>query len=245
MNNYNDTGDSWRAWYEDPDFEETVDEIWDGLKPLYGKLHGHVRHTLSELYGNEYVADGSEPIPAHILGDMWAQHWSSIYSLVEPYPDQGERPDATPELEKLTITKMYEISDEFYESLGLIKMTDQFWKKSVLERKPDVDMVCHASAWDFMSGDGRSGDGENDDFRIKQCTVKTQGSFITIHHEMGHIEYYQQYAHQPILFRGGANPGFHEAVGDTLALAVATPAHLHKGIFNLFFNFDLQKITDF
>ena len=56
------------------------------------------------------------------------------------------------------------------------------------------------------------------DYRIKQCTVKNQDDFVTIHHEMGHIQYYQQYAHQPVIFRSGANPGFHEAIGDTLAL---------------------------
>ena len=235
LNGYNDTGDSWRAWYDDPDFEELVEGIWAGLKPLYGKLHGHVRHILGEHYGDEYVGDGSSwypnPIPAHILGDMWAQQWSEIYPLVEPFPEAGVRPDATPELEKLSVLRMYELADEFYQSLGLFNMTDDFWKESVFEKKTDAEMVCHASAWDFMGGDGRSDDGENGDYRIKQCTAKTQSNFITLHHEMGHIEYYQQYAHQPIIFRSGANPGFHEAVGDTIALAVATPAHLNKGKF--------------
>ena len=74
-------------------------------------------------------------------------------------------------------------------------------------------------------------DGRTGDYRVKQCTVKTQKQFVTVHHEMGHIQYYQQYAHQPIIFRSGANNGFHEAVGDTIALSVNTPEHLHKARF--------------
>ena len=123
---------------------------------------------------------------------------------------------------------MYEMADDFFTGLGLMPMTDQFWDKSVLEKTTDTEMVCHASAWDFQSAPGISTDGTTGDFRIKQCTKKTQSNFVTLHHEMGHIEYFQLYAHQPIVFRAGANPGFHEAVGDTIALSVSTPAHLAK-----------------
>ena len=123
---------------------------------------------------------------------------------------------------------MYEMADEFFTGLGLMPMTDQFWEKSVLEKTTDTEMVCHASARDFQSAPGISADGTTGDFRIKQCTKKTQSNFVTLHHEMGHIEYFQLYAHQPIVFRAGANPGFHEAVGDTIALSVSTPAHLAK-----------------
>ena len=120
------------------------------------------------------------------------------------------------------------MSDEFFTSMGLMPMTQQFWDNSVLEKTTDTDMVCHASAWDFQNAPGISSDGKTGDFRIKQCTKKTQSNFVTLHHEMGHIEYYQLYAHQPIVFRAGANPGFHEAVGDTIALSVSTPEHLNK-----------------
>lgn len=51
---------------------------------------------------------------------------------------------------------------------------------------------------------------------------------ITVHHEMGHVQYFLQYKDQPISFRDGANPGFHEAVGDVMALSVSTPKHLHS-----------------
>lgn len=64
--------------------------------------------------------------------------------------------------------------------------------------------------------------------RIKQCTVVNMDDLITVHHEMGHVQYFLQYMDQPISFRDGANPGFHEAVGDVMALSVSTPKHLHS-----------------
>ena len=62
-------------------------------------------------------------------------------------------------------------------------------------------MVCHASAWDFYG---------NEDYRIKMCTKVNEDDFVTVNHEMGHIQYYMRYRNQSYLFRGGANPGFHE-----------------------------------
>ena len=159
---------------------------------------------------------------------MWAQSWESIYPLVEPFDMAGTRPDATPEIQKLEIDEMYEMSQDFFASLGFWNMTDTFWKESVRQKKEGVEMVCHASAWDFMAGPGDGDDGSSSDYRIKQCTVKTHSNFVTLHHEMGHIVYFQQYAHQPIIFRTGGNPGFHEAIGDSIALAVNTPKHLSE-----------------
>lgn len=69
------------------------------------------------------------------------------------------------------------------------------------------------------------------------CTKINQEDFITIHHELGHIYYYLLYWNQSMEYRTGANPGFHEAVGDTLVLSVQTPNHLKKiGL--------LDKVTD-
>jgi len=232
-NGFEDTGDSWRSNYEDPNFRQNLQEIWlgkegkDGVKSVYELVHGYIRSKLNKVYGDERVSKGRDPIPAHLFGNMWAQTWGALYDIAAPFPDAGDRPDATPEIQKLTAKEMFEFSDRFFQSLGMIPMTEKFWENSVIEKRQDVEaMVCHASAWDFMAGDGRSDDGATGDYRIKQCTVKNQDDFITIHHEMGHIQYYQQYAHQPISFRSGANPGFHEAIGDTLALSVSTPKHL-------------------
>lgn len=115
---------------------------------------------------------------------------------------------------------MFKISEEFFTSIGMKPLPDSFWTNSIIERPTDGrELVCHASAWDFCNGK---------DFRIKQCTDITMRDLITTHHEMGHIQYFIQYAHQPYVFREGANPGFHEAVGDVLALSVSTPSHLKQ-----------------
>lgn len=183
---------------------------------------------MNQKYGDDYVRGGKAPIPSHIFGNMWAQSWESIYPLVEPFDKAGVRPDATPALEKMETIEMYKMSEQFFTSIGMWNMTQKFWDNSVIEKTPGVEMVCHASAWDFMDGDGMSDDGKTSDYRIKQCTTKTHSNFVTLHHEMGHIVYFQQYAHQPIIFRSGGNPGFHEAIGDTIALAVNTPGHLKE-----------------
>lgn len=226
LNNFKDMGEMWRAPYEDDKFQDTVEKLWKDVKPLYEKIHGYVRYTMNQAYGDERVsADG--PMPAHFFGNMWAQDWSSIYPLVTPFPDAGERPDATPALQDKSVDWMFKTADKFFTDLGMFPMTPTFWNSSVFEEL-STDMVCHASAWDFYVGDGNSADQSVGDYRIKQCTQKTQKEFTTVHHEMGHIQYYQQYAHQPLSFRTGANPGWHEAVGDTIALAVNTPKHLNK-----------------
>jgi len=230
-NGFANTGESWRSKYigenNDTEIQALFEKIWtDDLKELYEEIHAYARFKLNARYGDKMVGTGNNPTPEHLFGNMWAQTWGSLYDVAVPHPDAGERPDATPAIEKLTEEEMFDYADEFFRSLGLTPMTKLFWRNSVIKKKPGVDMVCHASAWDFMSGDGNSDDGAMGDYRIKQCTVKDQDDFVTVHHEMGHIQYYQQYAHHPIIFRSGANPGFHEAIGDTLALSVSTPKHL-------------------
>ncbi|PIK47773.1 putative angiotensin-converting enzyme isoform X4 [Apostichopus japonicus] len=158
-------------------------------------------------------------IGAAANGNMWAQSWSGLLDLVEPFPGKPSV-DITPNLvsKGYTPLQMFQVSDEFFKSLGLIEMPEEFWNKSLIEKPTDGrTVVCHASAWDFLN---------QVDFRIKQCTDLTMDDFITIHHEMGHVEYFLQYKDQPVVYRDGANPGFHEAVGDVLALSVSTPVHL-------------------
>ncbi|GFY78990.1 angiotensin-converting enzyme, partial [Trichonephila inaurata madagascariensis] len=219
LNGFKNAGEMWREPYESETFEAEVEELWQTLKPFYQQLHAYVRRRLIRRYPHSGIkADG--PIPAHLLGNMWAQTWSNIYDIVKPYPNKNSI-DITETMESKGITalEMFKRSEEFFTSLGLIKMTPEFWNRSIIEKPTDREMVCHASAWDFADGK---------DFRIKMCTRINMEDFITVHHEMGHIEYYLQYAHQPLVFREGANPGFHEAVGDTIALSVATPKHLES-----------------
>lgn len=130
--------------------------------------------------------------------------------------------DVTDEMvrQNYTPTKMFEMGDEFFQSLNMTKLPAEFWAHSIIEKPTDGrDLVCHASAWDFY---------KHNDVRIKQCTRVSMDQLFTVHHELGHIQYYLQYQHQPVVYRGGANPGFHEAVGDVLALSVATPKHLQR-----------------
>ncbi|MGH0131856.1 UNVERIFIED_CONTAM: hypothetical protein FKN15_047959 [Acipenser sinensis] len=219
MDNYTDTGDYWRSWYESPTFEDDLEKIYKQLEPLYLNLHAYVRRKLYEHYGSKYI-NLKGPIPAHLLGNMWAQQWNNIYDMMIPFPNKPNM-DVTQTMvdQKWNATHMFRVSEEFFTSLGLIGMPQEFWDKSMLEKPDDREVVCHASAWDFYN---------RKDFRIKQCTTVTMEQLFTVHHEMGHIEYYLQYKDQPVTFRGGANPGFHEAVGDVLSLSVSTPKHLKE-----------------
>lgn len=156
---------------------------------------------------------------------MWGQKWS-ISEIVSPYKNKTSV-DVTDEMhkQKYTSIKMFEMAETFFHSLNMPKMPQSFWEKSILEKPNDGrEMVCHASAWDFSI---------DDDVRIKQCTQITMENLVTIHHEMGHVEYYLHYNKQPMVFRGGANPGFHEAIGDVIALSVSTGKHLQSvGLLN-------------
>uniref|UniRef100_A0A8C6M1L5 Angiotensin-converting enzyme n=1 Tax=Nothobranchius furzeri TaxID=105023 RepID=A0A8C6M1L5_NOTFU len=220
INGHSDNGAFWRSLYETPTFEEDLETLWKELEPLYLNVHAYVRRALYRNYGPDYI-NLKGPIPAHLLGNMWAQTWSGIMDLVTPYPD-ATQVDATPAMvaQGWNATRMFQESDRFFTSLGLLPMPKEFWDKSMLEKPTDGrQVVCHASAWDFYN---------RKDFRIKQCTVVTMDDLITVHHEMGHVQYFLQYKDQPVSFRDGANPGFHEAIGDVLALSVSTPKHLQS-----------------
>ncbi|XP_056432698.1 angiotensin-converting enzyme [Gadus chalcogrammus] len=218
LNGHSDNGAFWRSLYETPTFEEDLETLWKELEPLYQNIHAYVRRSLYKKYGDKHI-NLKGPIPAHLLGNMWAQTWSGIMDLTIPYPD-ATQVDATPAMlaKNWNATMMFQESDRFFTSLGLLPMPKEFWEKSMLLKPTDgKKVVCHASAWDFYN---------RKDFRIKQCTVVTMDDLITVHHEMGHVQYFLQYQDQPVSFRDGANPGFHEAIGDVLALSVATPKHL-------------------
>ncbi|XP_066299935.1 angiotensin-converting enzyme-like [Branchiostoma lanceolatum] len=216
---YDDVGDYWRSWYETPTFEADLEALWQEVRPMYLELHAYVRRRLGEAYGKDKVGE-NDPIPAHLFGNMWSQQWNNIYDLVEPFSGK-QRIDVTSAMvaKGWDAMRMFNESEQFFTSLGLIPMTPNFWRDSMIVRPADREVVCYASAWDFYN---------RRDFRIKMCTEVTQDDLQTVHHEMGHIEYFLQYKDQPVPFREGANPGFHEAVGDCLALSVSTPKHLKE-----------------
>ncbi len=214
-----DTGALWRSKYDmEPDaFAKELDRLWEQVKPLYVQLHAYVRWKLREKYGDAVPADG--PIPAHLLGNLWAQQWDGVYPLVGP-KDSGPGYDLTAILKqrKTDAIQMTRYGEGFFTSLGFAPLPKTFWERSMFTRPRDRDVVCHASAWDV--------DNDND-LRIKMCIDITADDFNVIHHELGHNFYQRAYNQQPYLFRDSANDGFHEAIGDTVALSI-TPEYLVK-----------------
>lgn len=216
---FKDTGEYWRSWYEVPTFESDVRNLYNELSELYQHLHYYVRQKLRNKY-NADVFPETGHLPAHLLGNMWAQQWNNIYDLVIPYPSAGRVNITKAMLDKgYNITYMYQVAEDFFKSIGLQPMPERFWTESMLEKPADRDVVCHASAWDFYN---------KQDFRIKQCTSITEDQLMTVHHEMGHVIYFLEYMNQPIIFRRGANPGFHEGMADIVTLSFQTPEHLIK-----------------
>lgn len=215
-----DLGTMWRSGYDMPadDFAKEAKRLYGQVEPLYESLHCYVRGRLQKTYGADKVAAG-EPIPAHLLGNLWAQQWGEIYDLVEPFPGVSDL-DVTSALEKqkYDAVKITRSAEDFYVSLGFPKLPETFWERSMLVKPRDRDVQCHASAW---SMDGA------DDVRIKQCIEPTQVELETVYHELGHVFYYMMYRDQPYLFQNGAHDGFHEAIGDTVNLSM-TPAYLNK-----------------
>jgi len=218
--NYPDVGAIWRSTYDMPpdQFAKDVDRLWDQLRPLYLSLHAYVRGQLTKKYGANLVPPNG-PIPAHLLGNIWSQEWNNIYPLMDsPKPEQSF--DLTKILEdRHTDAKgMVRYGEAFFTSLGFAPLPKTFWERSLFTKPADRDVVCHASAWDID---------QKEDLRIKMCIQITEEDFRVIHHELGHNIYARAYNNQPPLFQNSANDGFHEAVGDTIALSV-TPEYLKQ-----------------
>ena len=243
---YDNVGTMWRAGYDmsPEEFTKTTDRLWSQVQPLYSELQCYTRNKLAERYGERMPKDGT--IPAHITGNMWAQSWENLYPILEPYAGVGNL-DVNQHLEAQRKTALDEArrnfkgtptpldlarlehdadlrsaetmvrrSEDFYKSIGFPPLPKSFYEKSMLLRPRDRDALCHASAWPMNMGE---------DVRIKMCIQPTEEDQYTIYHEMGHIYYYLAYKDQWPIFQGGANDGFHEAIGDTIRLNI-TPAYL-------------------
>jgi len=243
---YDNVGTMWRAGYDmsPEEFTKTTDRLWSQVQPLYSELQCYTRNKLAERYGERMPKDGT--IPAHITGNMWAQSWENLYPILEPFAGVGNL-DVNQHLEAQRKTALDEArrnfkgtptpidlarlehdadlrsaetmvrrSEDFYKSIGFPPLPKSFYEKSMLLRPRDRDALCHASAWPMNMGE---------DVRIKMCIQPTEEDQYTIYHEMGHIYYYLAYKDQWPIFQGGANDGFHEAIGDTIRLNI-TPAYL-------------------
>ncbi|WP_230630417.1 M2 family metallopeptidase [Sphingomonas sp. Leaf37] len=223
---FGDVGAMWRSGYDmsPQQFEALTDQIWKEVEPLYLSLHTYVRWKLNEKYGDAVQAK-TGPIRSDLLGNMWAQEWGNIYDIVAP-KGAGDVGYDTGELLKAKgydPLKMVKQGEGFYSSLGFAPLPETFWQRSQITKPADREVICHASAWNIDNAD---------DIRIKMCTKVNGDDFVTIHHELGHNYYQRAYKNQPFLYKNGANDGFHEAIGDTVALSI-TPDYLVKiGLLN-------------
>lgn len=230
---YADTGAMWRSKYDMPeaDFAKEMDRLWGQVKPLYEALHCHVRAELNEQYGDEVIQD-SGAIPAHLLGNMWAQSWGNIYDIAGP-KNGGKGIDINPILEKhygvdhevvthaekeKAAIAMVKTGENFFSSLGFKPLPETFWNRSLFVKPRDRDVQCHASAWDIDN---------LEDIRIKMCININGEDFQTVHHELGHNYYQRAYKDQSLFYKNSANDGFHEAIGDTIGLSI-TPKYLKQ-----------------
>nr|DBA34374.1 TPA: hypothetical protein GDO54_001937 [Pyxicephalus adspersus] len=227
LNGYQDYGDYWRGNYETlatdrykysrDDLMRDVNSTFEQILPLYKELHAYVRGKLQQKYGAQYIKS-TGGLPAHLLGDMWGRFWTNLYPLTVPYPER-ESIDVSPEMnaQGWTVERMFKEAENFFKSVNLFALNSNFWNNSMLVEPTDGrKAVCHPTAWDL---------GMND-FRIKMCTKINMEDFLTVHHELGHIQYDMAYHPLPMLLRDGANEGFHEAVGEIMSLSAATPKHL-------------------
>lgn len=212
----------WLSNYDMPaaEMEKEVARLWTQVSPLYDELHCYVRAELNEQYGDD-VQPATGPIRADLLGNMWAQQWSSIYDIVEPNTSAKVPYDLTAQLvdQGYDALKMVKTAEDFFVSLGLDPLPATFWERSMIVRPDDGrDVQCHASAWNLD---------DEEDVRIKMCTEVNAEDFYTVHHELGHNYYQRAYKDVDYLYKDGAHDGFHEAIGDFISLSI-TPTYLQQ-----------------
>ncbi|KAG5672288.1 hypothetical protein PVAND_002425 [Polypedilum vanderplanki] len=214
-NNFSNAADYFSSQFDSPNFRYEMENVWQEILPLYELIHAYVRRKLREFYGPDKI-NRNAPLPAHILGNMYAQTWN-ILDLTIPYPGRTYL-DVTPTMRAQGYNPliMFQIAEEFFVSMNMSAMPPEFWAHSILEEPVDRPILCQPSAWDFCNGI---------DYRIKMCTDVTHKDFITVHHELAHIQYFLNYRNNPKIFRDGSNPGFHDAIGDAITLSL-TPKHL-------------------
>ena len=253
---FTDAGEMWRSGYDMSPVEiaAETDRLWSQVKPLYEQLHCYTRTRLGAEYGEDRAQVAGGMLPAHLMGNMWQQDWSNLWDILQPYQNAGSlditgalqqqyQQDYSTELAKHagapTTDELVEIeraaqldvakqmasrAQDFYMSLGMQKLPDSYWEKTQFIKPRDRDVVCHASAWDMNLG---GADSKSPDVRTKMCIKPNEEDFTTIYHELGHVYYYMAYNKLPPIFQAGAHDGFHEAIGDTIVLAM-TPKYLQS-----------------
>ncbi len=228
-------------------FQTEADRLWGQVQPLYEQLQCYTRGKLVEKYGDKGQVDGMIPahLTGNLWQQDWANLWPLLepYEGVGSLDINGAlqkqrdairdrllaeaggaakldaiaRADLERKADLEMATKMTKLAESFYVDLGMPKLPETFWARSMLIQPRDRDVVCHASAWPM--------DTVGDDVRIKMCIKPNEEELTTIYHELGHVYYYLLYKDQQPVFQNGAHDGFHEAIGDTIVLSM-TPEYL-------------------
>ncbi|CAH1388984.1 unnamed protein product [Nezara viridula] len=215
-NGFHDASEMWTRQYESDDFVDILSIYWEGVKPLYLQLHAYVRHKLHGLYGDVAGANDCGKIPAHLTGDIWSKNWKNLYSKVKPYKinDYMDQPLK----KKMTPQRITRDVENLFVCMGFSKLPNKFWDNSIFTKGKHKLILCEPSAWDM--GDGL-------DYRIKLCATPKMEDLFNIHNLVALIEYYKEYQGLPYAFRNAANPGFSEAIGETIVLSAQTKDHLN------------------
>ena len=180
-----------------------TDTLVAQLRPLYRELHTWARYTLAQRYG----APVPDLIPAHWLPNRWGQDWSALVTVPGVDVDAALRPK--------TAEWVVRQGEAFYLSLGFDSLPATFWTESSLYPLPadaPYKKNTHASAW-HMDLDR--------DVRSLMSVEPNREWYETVHHELGHVYYFQSYSRPevPFVLRDGANRAYHEGIGSLIGLA--------------------------
>ncbi len=190
-------------------WQQDWSNLWDLLQPYKDAGGLDITGALQSRYQQDYTA-------------MLASHAG--------VPAPADLVEIERDAQLKTAKDMTRRAEDFYTSLGMPKLPDSYWEKSQFIKPRDRDVVCHASAWDMNLGGSPAKEGQEavgPDVRTKMCIKPNEEDFTTIYHELGHVYYYLAYNKLPPIFQGGANDGFHEAIGDTIVLSM-TPKYLNS-----------------
>ncbi|CAK1579465.1 unnamed protein product [Parnassius mnemosyne] len=211
--NFTDAGEMWRYTFEDDDFYKTVSRLWCEIKPLYDTLHTYVRAKLKTFF-KDVLVDKDKMIPAHILGNLWAQEWQAIYNKVAAYPNVL-RP-MLKNNESFQVRDLFDAVDKFHQSLGFASSKETYQDL----RETMTSANCLPSSHDMC-------DGVN--YKIKWCGENVNDITMGLSRAarlLGHVQYFKHYRELQPLYRDGPNPAFHDAISDIVAVQLTSPTHL-------------------
>jgi peptidyl-dipeptidase A len=151
ISDFTNAAEYWMFPYESVSFKSDIEQVWADILPLYELLHSYVRKKLRDFYGPDKISKNA-PLPEHILGNMNAQSWSKIIDIIIPYPGRNFL-DVTPAMQNQGYSPlvMFQIAEDFFVSMNMSRLPQDFWLNSVLEETVDRPVLCQPSGWDFCN----------------------------------------------------------------------------------------------